>query len=119
MPLPYNSQPIAQTHIMLPLLLLITGVPPSQSIDRNIGIQFTAAPESSVVPPGDLVLFACKTNIGKGEKFHNLPWLCSFIVLQLFVWICFIFHNFKNLLTIFTVLKSREYQNGLLTSFCL
>ena len=68
MPLPYNSQPIAQTHIMLPLLLLITGVPPSQSIDRNIGIQFTAAPESSVVPPGDLVFFACKTNIGKGEK---------------------------------------------------
>ena len=65
--LPYNSQPIAQTHIML-LLLLITGVPPSQSIDRNIGIQFTAAPESSVVPPGDLVFFACKTNIGKGEK---------------------------------------------------
>ena len=68
MSLPYNSQPIAQTHIMLPLLLLITGVPPSQSIDRNIGIQFTAAPESSVVPPGDLVFFACKTNIGKGEK---------------------------------------------------
>ena len=69
MSLPYNSQPIAQTHIMLPLLLLvITGVPPSHSIDRNIGIQFTAAPESSVVPPGDLVFFACKTNIGKGEK---------------------------------------------------
>ena len=63
MPLPYNSQPIAQIHKMLPLLLIITVVPPSQSIDRNIGIQFTAAPESSVVPPGDLVFFACNLQI--------------------------------------------------------
>ena len=36
------------------------------SIDRNIGIQFTDVPESSVVPPGDLVFFACKTDLGKG-----------------------------------------------------
>ena len=37
------------------------------SIDRNIGIQFTDVPESSVVPPGDLVFFACKTDLGKGK----------------------------------------------------
>ena len=36
------------------------------SIDRNIGIQFTDVPESSVVPPGDLVFFACRTDLGKG-----------------------------------------------------
>ena len=36
------------------------------SIDRNIGIEFTDVPESSVVPPGDLVFFACRTDLGKG-----------------------------------------------------
>ena len=41
--------------------------PTSNSIDRNIGIQFTDVPESSVVPPGDLVFFACKTDLGKGK----------------------------------------------------
>ena len=39
----------------------------SSCIDSNIGMKFTEVPESTVVPPGDLVFFSCKTNLGKGK----------------------------------------------------
>ena len=51
----------AQTYLML--ILLRRG----ETIDRNIGIEFTSVPESRVAPPGDWVFFNCKTNLGKGK----------------------------------------------------
>ena len=55
-----------QTKNLFITVLITSLINATNSIDRNIGIQFTDVPESSVVPPGDLVFFACKTDLGKG-----------------------------------------------------
>ena len=57
----------AQTKYLVLSIIITSLITASNSIDRNIGIQFTDVPESSVVPPGDLVFFACKTDLGKGK----------------------------------------------------
>ena len=60
-----------QTKNIIITIIITSLINAAYSIDRNIGIQFTDVPESSVVPPGDLVFFACKTDLGKGMKETN------------------------------------------------
>ena len=69
---PYSSMPpimklpeVAQSYLIVLILLLTTRT--SQSVDRNIGIDFTIVPESRVAPPKDTVYFRCKTNLGPGK----------------------------------------------------
>ena len=52
---------------LLLMLLSLLNIRTIQSINRNIGIEFTSVPESRVAPPGDWVFFNCKTNLGKGK----------------------------------------------------
>jgi len=75
---PSSISKFAQKYLKLLILITIL-IQSSQSIDRNFGIQFTDVPESSVVPPGDLVFFACKTNIGKDQKIR---WLHNGVLLD-------------------------------------
>ena len=74
---PYCSVPsvmklsqVAQSYLIL--LILLLSIRTSQSVDRNIGIDFTIVPESRVAPPKDTVYFRCKTNLGPGKGFYHI-----------------------------------------------
>ena len=58
---------VAQSYLIM-LIIMLT-IKTSQSVDRNIGIDFTIVPESRVAPPKDTVYFRCKTNLGPGKAF--------------------------------------------------